>query len=50
MLRVDALIYASDYPGHRSQPTPRTLPKETNQASQPLSFEEVLRQVQRSAR
>ncbi|HEY9855722.1 MAG TPA: hypothetical protein V6D05_08305 [Stenomitos sp.] len=50
MLRVDAFFNTSDYPGHRPQVAPRTQPKESSVTSQPLSFEEVLRQVQRNAR
>lgn len=50
MLRVDAFFSASDYPGHRPQVAPRTTPKDAPKASQPLSFEEVLRQVQRTSR
>lgn len=50
MLRVEAFFSASDYPGHRSQVMPRTTPKEAPKASQPQSFEEVLRQVQRASR
>jgi len=50
MLRVDAFFSTSDYPGHRHQVAPRALPKDTSATAQPLSFEEVLRQVQRSSR
>ncbi len=50
MLRVDAFLSASDYPGHRPQPLPRPMPKEPAKAGQSLSFEEVLRQVQRTGR
>lgn len=50
MLRVDAFLSASDYPGHRPSPMPRTLPKEPAKANQALSFEEALRQAQRNQR
>lgn len=50
MLRVEAFLNASDYHDHRPQSVPRTLPKEPGKAAQALSFEEVLRQVQRSQR
>lgn len=47
MLRVDAFLSASDYPGQRSTPTPRPLPKEQAKAAAAPSFEEALRQAQR---
>lgn len=48
MLRVEAYLSASDRPDHRPPSVPPRQPKEAGKNGQALTFEEVLRQVQRT--